>query len=69
MKIGDTVKRTQDWIDNIKEDCWLLPEEESEVGVITAIDEENEHIVVQWGYTGESWEDKKDLELVEKRGR
>jgi len=64
MKIGNKVKRAQEWIRNIKEDAYLLPEEEREVGIIIEID--GAHLIVDWSYTGVSWEDEEDLEIVEK---
>ena len=62
MKVGDLVRRNWDWIVSIKMNSYLLPEEENEMGLITRFDEKC--AVVLWGYSGLSWENLDDIEVI-----
>ncbi|HHZ95235.1 MAG TPA: hypothetical protein EYN67_06710 [Flavobacteriales bacterium] len=63
--IGEKVKRSAEWIKEIKEDAYLKIEEETETGAVEKID--GDHIVVLWSFTGLSWEDPEDLIAMKKR--
>ena len=62
MKVNDLVRRSNDWIIDIKVNCYLSPEEENEIGLITKFD--CNHAVILWSYTGLSWENIDDIEVI-----
>lgn len=67
MKVGDLVKRSDTFKEWIKAgNAWMTIEEERELGLIVAIDEEK--LVVSWAFTGISWEDENDVEIINEIG-
>ena len=62
MKVGDIVKRSNIFKEWMKHNSWMSLEEEQEIGMIIRFD--NDDVVVLWPVVGESWENKKDLEIV-----
>ena len=66
MKVGDLVKRCDTFKEWMQHNAWMTLEEEQELGLIVAIDKEK--LVVSWSFTGISWEDEKELEIINEIG-
>ena len=63
MNKGALVKRSQDWIAWMRSDSYVTDKEENETGIVIDLTDNLEAIVL-WSFTGISWEDCNDLEVL-----
>ena len=66
VKAGDLVKRCDAFKEWMKQNSWMTLNEEQEIGVIVELThtEEDIEIIVHWPFTGISFEDFDDLEVI-----
>ena len=62
MKPGDLIKRSDTFKEWVEHNSWMTLEEEQEIGIMLENDEG--WIVVHCPVTGISWEDEKNVEVV-----